>query len=290
MAVVLENERMDNGEGADPRNFEDFDGKVSRFRLYSKPLSLSRLDRGLETPVRGHGYKPLQLLRQLLNNKGEPVSKEDLKRAAWSEKYKTADASKEENRADAIQKIDESLEVNLRVAIDRLRASLGETAANTCIAWDGSDYVYAPPPPRPNGGDDHRDPAPSFHFGEFERIWHAEQDRPGRPFFVTDKPWNSEALSLSRLARIVMKLRGEISFTDSFIMKISKLCRNKTFISKCLLSEPKFLNTATMLNSALTLYFLFSDMKIKPWPAENLENLTLMVNEVGDNFRKILFH
>jgi hypothetical protein len=31
-------------------------------------------------------------------------------------------------------------------------------------------------------------------------------------------------------------------------------------------------------------------MKIQPCPAENLENLTLMVNEVGDNFRKILFH
>jgi DNA-binding winged helix-turn-helix (wHTH) protein len=93
---------------------------------------LYRLDPAMgEIPVR-LGNPGFHLLCLLLKHKGEPVTKEALKRAAWK-----------------IDDKNSNWDDNLRVEIGKLRSGLGENAHNSCIQRaPGGGYCYIEPKAR----------------------------------------------------------------------------------------------------------------------------------------------
>jgi DNA-binding winged helix-turn-helix (wHTH) protein len=121
-----ENERM-HGRGS--AKTIEFAGVFAGFRLYLNDRRLYRLDQARgEVPVR-LGNPAFNLLRLLVEQEGQPVSKEELKSAAWPQDKKG------------------NLDDNLRVEIGNLRSSLGENARNSYIRLEpkSGGYRYVPP-------------------------------------------------------------------------------------------------------------------------------------------------
>ena len=120
-------------KGNGSANFEEFSGELWRFRLYANDerrdgQRLYRLDPAIgEVPIR-LGNPGLHLLDKLLDQREEPVSKKDLKHAAWGA------------RAEG-----EGWDDNLRVEINKLRTSLGERARKSCIQTRREGYAYVEP-------------------------------------------------------------------------------------------------------------------------------------------------
>jgi DNA-binding winged helix-turn-helix (wHTH) protein len=116
----------------------DFVGVFARFRLSLNDRRLYRLDQARgKVPVR-LGNASFELLRLLVDQEGNPISRKVLKSEAWPGRD------------------EDSLDDNLRVEIQKLRSSLGENAQNSCIRSEpkGGGYRYIPPAtPLPSGDD-----------------------------------------------------------------------------------------------------------------------------------------
>jgi DNA-binding winged helix-turn-helix (wHTH) protein len=120
---------MNEGDESEPREFLALRGRfcLRRDRLYWLDEARN------EVPVPLVGDPACRMLRLLLNREGTWVSNDDLITEGWP----NDPLKKQKNDG-----------TDFRVAMQKLRAGLGENAQNSCIKWErGRGYRYVAPPP-----------------------------------------------------------------------------------------------------------------------------------------------
>jgi hypothetical protein len=100
-----------------------------------------------------------------------------------------------------------------------------------------------------------------------------------------NRPWNPKAFLLGLEAGLVVKLKGNVLFTRSFLTKASKLCRDKEFLSRLLTDKKDVFEEDYSKRQDLIAGLVITSVKRKSW---DMDELHLMVNDLAWHFETIL--